>query len=134
MNDLYPKARSAFARGEINWEGDDFLLLALQGATYDETAEFADELDGTTVDSAAMAGMAVLEGGVCDADNTTLTGVAVGETVEALVVVKDTGSLATSPVVAWIDTNDDTTPISVEGDGSAITINWSEAANRVFRL
>jgi hypothetical protein len=133
-NQLLPAARSAFARGELDWEGDNFTLLLQSGSTLDTTWEFQTDLDGTTVASAAMAGKTVLDDGICDADDTVVTGLALGETATAVVIIQDTGTPGTSRVIAWMDTSDDTTPISDAGDGSAIVVSWSAAASRVFRL
>jgi hypothetical protein len=133
-NDLFPLARSAFARGELDWEGDNFTALLLDAADWNAGYEFQTDLVATTVASAALAGKTVLTGGVCDADNTTVTGLAGGETALAIVIIQDTGTPATSRVVYYADTNDDTTPISLAGDGSAVVLNWSAAASRVFRL
>lgn len=133
-NDLLPAARSAFARGEISWTGDDFLAILLDSATYDDTWQYRDDLTAAELATAALAGTVVRDGGICDADDTTVTGLGIGDTARALVIVRDTGSGATSEVVYFADQNDDTTPISVVGDGSAVVLRWSDSATAVFQL
>ncbi len=72
--------------------------------------------------------------GVADAADTVFPAVAGGDTVTGVVIWKDTGSPATSPLLAWIDTNADTTAISLTTTGADITIQWSAGADRIFRL
>lgn len=59
--------------------------------------------------------------GTFDAADITFSAVS-GATVEALVIYVDTGSAATSPLVAYIDT---ATGLPVTPNGGDITITWS---------
>lgn len=61
-------------------------------------------------------------GGVFDAADATFTAVS-GSSVEAVVIYKDTGNPATSPLIAWIDTVASGLPLSPNG-GDAI-VQWS---------
>jgi len=53
-----------------------------------------------------------------------------GNTVEALVIYVDTGSAATSPLVAYIDTS--VTGLPVTPNGGDITVTWN--ASGIFAL
>lgn len=132
---LYPKAASRFARGEIDWE-DDTLVVAWidEGFEYSSDHEYAVVLVGDILDSTTLTGCTVLEDGVVDADDITSLVINVGFTGGAVVIYKDTGSSATSPLIYFSDENEDTTPINREGDGSAAPILWSNGADRIFRL
>ena len=133
-NQLYETGRSAFLRGEIDWQGDDMVVALLDGTyTRSSSDEFAADLTGVLA-TAPLTGCTVLADGVADADDVSVSGVSLGETVERIVIYKDTGSAATSPLIWYADENDDTTTISRAGDGSAITLVWSAAPTRVFRI
>lgn len=69
--------------------------------------------------------------GVFDAADSTFTSVAVSgsKTVQALVVYKDTGSAATSPLIAYIDGFTAVTP-----SGGNITVTWDNGASKIFAL
>lgn len=133
-NVLYEKGRAAILRGEIDWE-DDTIKVALLSSSYTRASsdEFLSDLAGVLA-SATLTNCAVLDDGIADADDVAVSGVGVGQIVERVVVYKDTGSAATSPLIAYMDENDDTTAIYREGDGGAITLMFSNSATRVFRL
>lgn len=136
-NSLYPLGRSAFARGEVDWVGDDFRAYALDADfVYDEGHEFlSDTLYATTgLDHVDLAGTQVLPGGVCDADDTSLAAVANGETIRHLVIVRWTTDPATSALLYHADSNRDGTPMARLSDGSSIPLRWSDQPSRVFRL
>ncbi|WP_217639753.1 hypothetical protein [Arthrobacter sp. ok909] len=69
--------------------------------------------------------------GVFDAADSTFTAVAISgsKTVQALVVYKDTGSAATSPLIAYIDGFTAVTP-----NGGNITVTWDNGASKIFAL
>lgn len=133
-NQLYEKGRSAFLRGEIDWESDTIKVALLDGTyTRDASDEFASDLTGVLA-TATLAGCTVLDDGIADADDAVVSGVLLGDTVERVVFYKDTGSAGTSPLIYYADENDDTTPISRDGDGGAITLVFSNSATRCFRI
>ena len=68
--------------------------------------------------------------GVADAADTTFTSVS-GDTVEAIVLYKDTGDAATSPLIAYIDT---ATGLPLTPNGGDVTITWDNGANKIFKL
>jgi hypothetical protein len=78
------------------------------------------DLSGAGIVARASAGLTtkIVTGGVFDADDVTLTAVA-GATIDAVIVYKDSGSDATSVLVAWMDV----TPFSPTGGN--ITVIWS---------
>lgn len=136
MNDLMARAREALLRGEWDWEGDDFTVAYLNNTvTVDvDATEFADEVTAAVIGTAALDGRAVLTGGVADADDVTTIVVPIGQTVTAVIIYKDTGDLATSPIIAYYDQAEDYTPIGRAGAGAAIPCLWSNSADRVFAI
>lgn len=137
-NDLFSTARDAFLGGEIDWaDGGATVTVAALSSTLDSTdlatMGFADELSDVE-DTATVSGRAILPGGIADADDTSFASVGVGVTIVAIAIYLDTGTPATSQLIAYADTNDDSTPMSRTSTGAAIPLLWSNSTNRVFRL
>jgi hypothetical protein len=68
---------------------------------------------------------------VFDADPVTFSSVT-GNTVEALVIYKDTGNAATSPLLAYIDTVSSGLPVTPNGGN--IVVAWDSGSNKIFKL
>lgn len=136
MNDLYAKAASAFLRGELNWPGDDWIIAYLDDTYVPDLAlhEFASEVAGAVIAQAYLTGCAVLDDGVADADDATTLVVPVGQTVRYVAIWKDTGDVATSPLLLLLDEAEDFTPIGRPGTGAAIPCLFSSTSDRVFRI
>ncbi len=79
--------------------------------------------------SAALTAKTVTDG-VADAADVTLSAVT-GDPSEAIVIFKDTGTEATSRLIAHIDT---ATGLPVSPNGGDITVQWSNDSSRIFRL
>ena len=54
-----------------------------------------------------------------------------GPSIEAIVIYKDTGSEATSPLIAYIDT---ATGLPITPNGGDIIVTWDNGANRIFKV
>ena len=96
--------------------------------TYSAAHDFYSDISGV-VGTPQTIGTKTFTNGVFDGANVTFTAVT-GATVEALVIYIDTGSAATSPVVAYIDTS--VTGLPVTPNGGDITITWN--ASGIFAL
>jgi len=70
-------------------------------------------------------------GGVADATDITFTAVAAGPSCAHLVIYKDTGSAATSPLIAVIDS---ATNLPVTPNGGDINVAWDSGSNKIFRI
>ena len=70
-------------------------------------------------------------GGVFDAADATFTAVT-GSQVVALVIYKDTGDNATSPLIAFIDSASAGLPVTPNGGN--IVIAWDNGTNRIFKV
>lgn len=133
-NALYATGRNAFALGDIDWVNDTIKAILVDVADY--TVDLAAHDFLNDVPAAARVAVAALANksaaaGVCDADDTTFTSVA-GDQSEAIVIYKDTGTEATSQLIAYIDVA--TAGLPVTPDGTNITIAWDNGANKIFKL
>jgi hypothetical protein len=133
-NALYDLARQAFLDGDLDWSANNIKVYLIDAADYTvnlATDDFADDIPG----AAKVATSGNLTGktstaGVADADNVTFTAVS-GDVSEALVIWQDSGSQATSRLIAYIDT---ATGLPVTPNGGDITVTWDNGANKIFKL
>lgn len=139
-NALYDYGRQGFLDGSINWATDSIKVMLVNTANYAVnlgTHQFVTDVPaGAQVQrSAALASKTVNSpvGGVADAADITFSAVT-GGNVGALVIYKDTGSDATSRLIAYLDTVQGGGALSVTPNGGDITIQWDNLANRIFKL
>lgn len=134
-NALYDKGRNAFLTGGIDWENDTIKCTLVDIADYTVDLALHDFFDDIVVVPAAEVATVALAtktavDGVADAADITFTGVT-GDQSEALVIWKDTGTPATSPLIAYIDT---ATGLPVTPNTGDIIVQWSDGANKIFKL
>ena len=133
-NALYDKGREAFLGGTISWSGDTIkaVLVATSLYTVDlATHQFlSDVAGGARIATSGALTTKTVTAGVADADDAAFTAVA-GVAVAALVLYKDTGSAASSPLIAYLDT---VTGLPFTPSGGDVTIVWANTANRIFKL
>lgn len=133
-NRLYDKARQKFLDADIDWSAHDIKGVLVDLALY--TPDFAaDEFLSAIAAGARVATSANLTGktstaGVADADDVTFSTVS-GATVEVLVLYRDTGVAATSPIIAYIDT---ATGLPVTPSGGDVIVQFDGGANKIFKL
>jgi hypothetical protein len=104
------------------------------GYTYNPANQFFSSVPGTAivgtpVSLASKTFTIVSNTPVFDAGDVTFN-LVTGDTVEALLIYIDTGTAATSPLVAYIDT--DVTGLPVTPNGGNISITWN--ASGIFAL
>ena len=133
-NALYDKARQLFLTGGIDMITDDIKCVLVDTATYTVDLVNHDFLDDIPVGervatSANLAGKTSVDG-VFDASDVVFTSVT-GDTSEALVIYKDTGAAATSPLIVYIDV---AAGLPIVPDGGNITVTWDNGADKIFRL
>jgi len=133
-NRMYDLGRKKFLDGDIDWLVDNIKVVLVDSADYTPdtaTHEFLSSVPvaGRVATSANFAGK-TSTAGVADADDVVFTAV-VGDQSELLVIYKDTGVDATSPLIALIDT---ATGLPVTPTGVNITVQWDAGANRIFKL
>jgi len=97
--------------------------------TYSAADQFYSSASAAAVGTPQTIGSKTFTNGVFDGADVTFTTVT-GSTVEALILYIDTGSAATSPLVAYIDTS--VTGLPVTPNGGNIDITWN--ASGIFAL
>lgn len=132
-NRLYKKGKEQFLGAGIDWSGANIKVALVDAATYTPNTATDDFLDDVTAGGAVIATSGNLASktktdGVADAADITFTAVT-GAQSEYLVVYKDTGSAATSPLIALFDT---ATGLPVTPNGGDITVQWN--ASGIFEI
>jgi len=133
-NALYGKFKQKLLEGSINLTSDTIKAVLVDIAAYSvsiNSDEFLSSIPSgdRIATSSALTGKSVTLG-VFDADDVTWTSVS-GDPSEAVVLIKDTGDPATSPLICYIDT---ATGLAVTPNGNNITCTWSNGASKIFAL
>ncbi|OJW65333.1 MAG: hypothetical protein BGO64_13595 [Aeromonas sp. 62-46] len=131
-NALYDKGREKFLTGAINASADT-LKCALIKDTYAPTLgsdEFFSTLSSHVVGTPQTLTSKTVTGGVLDAADVTFSAVPTAA-VKYCAIYKDTGSAATSPLIALFDT---AAGLPVSTNGGDIIITWDNGANKIFKL
>ena len=133
-NALYDLGRQAFLEGSIAWFTDSIKAVLVDTTLYTvnlATHQFLSSIaSGARVSTSGNFTTKTSSAGVADADDVTFS-LVTGAQVEAIVIYKDTGSPATSPLIAYIDT---ATGLPVTPNGGNITVQWDNGSNRIFKL
>jgi hypothetical protein len=131
-NAIYPLYKQALLDASANVDINDgtvkVALIDTGTYTYNSAHEFYSSVSGVVGTPQTIANTTVTNG-LFDGDNVTYTAVT-GNSVEALLIYIDTGTAATSRLVAWIDTS--VTGLPVTPNGGDITITWN--ASGIFQL
>ena len=128
-NTLFDKARQRFLEAQINWLTDTIKVLLVSTSAYTvnaSTHEFLSDISG----SARIAGPVTLTGkstagGAADGADVTFTAVT-GGAIGSIVIYSDTGTEATSPLIAYLDT---ATGLPITPNGGDIAPCRLDAAN-----
>lgn len=124
-NAIYPLYKQALLDGDSNIDlNDGTVKVALVDTgtyAYSAAHDFLDDLSGVVGTAQTIANTTVTNG-LLDGDDVTFTAVS-GNTVEALVLYIDTGTPATSRLVAYLDT--DVTGLPLTLNGADVTIAWN---------
>jgi hypothetical protein len=133
-NNIYGKAREKFLTGQLNWLTVDIKALLIDTADYTVDINGHEFLNSIPA-IARIAGSNVFTGktaalGIADADNITFP-LVTGDSIEAMVIYADTGSEATSTLIAYLDTG---AGLPLTPNGGDIILNWDNGANKIFKL
>ena len=133
-NTLYDKARERFLRGQINWDTDTVKVCLVDKNVYTPnftTHEYLSDVSGSAVIAPGVTLTAKSStSGAADANDVTFSAVSGAES-EALILYKDTGDPATSPLIALIDS---ATGLPITPNGGDIIVVWDNGANKIFKL
>ncbi|MEU9415175.1 hypothetical protein [Streptomyces sp. NPDC048272] len=117
---LYPSFKALLLTAGINMATDDIRAVIIDSADYTFSAghDFLDDVPGgARVAVSSALSSKTTTGGTFDAADPTLTAVT-GDSVEAVVLYKHTGSDATANLIAYID------GVTITPNGGNITIQW----------
>lgn len=131
-NALYDKGREKFLTGAINASADT-LKCALLKSTYAPTLasdEFYSGISAHVVGTPQTLTSKTVAAGVLDAADVTFTAVPTAN-VNYCAIYKDTGTPATSPLIALFDT---AAGLPVSTNGGDIIIAWDNGPNKIFKL
>ena len=136
-NVWYDKGVEKFASAQCNWGtgtgGDTIKAVGVDVAdyTFSQSHEFLSDIaaGGRVCTSPAFTGK-TLTAGTLDANDITFTAVT-GDPFEAIVVYKDTGSAATSPLLLYIDT---ATGLPATPSGGDLDVTWSDGPGKIAVL
>ena len=133
-NALFDKARQRFLEGQFNWNTDTIKAVLVDTGTYTvnlSAHEFLSDIGtGARISTSGAFTGKTTTGGAADANDVTFTSVT-GASIEAIVLYKDTGTDATSPLIAFIDT---ATGLPITPNGGDIIVTWDNGANKIFKL
>ena len=131
-NAIYPLYKQALLDASANVDLNDgtvkVALIDTATYPYNSAHEFFSSVSGV-VGTPQTINNTTVALGLFDGDNVTYTAVT-GNSAEALLIYIDTGSAATSRLVAWIDTS--VTGLPVTPNGGDISITWN--ASGIFQL
>ncbi|MFD9515931.1 hypothetical protein [Streptomyces sp. NPDC059979] len=125
---LYPSFKALLLGGDIDLAADDVRAVLVDTAdyTYSAAHDFLDDVAaGARVAVSSALASKTITAGVFDAADVTFTA-ATGDSVEAVVLYKHTGSDATASLIAYID------GVSVTPNGGNIVAQWN--ASGIFAL
>lgn len=131
-NALYPSFKALCLTGGIDLSSATIKVALVDTGTYTYSSahDFYDDVSGV-VGTPQTLGSKTTTDGVFDAGDVTFTAVS-GATVEAFIIYKDTGTPATSDLIAYFDT--DQTGLPVTPNGGDITIAFDNGASKIFAL
>ncbi|WP_406325819.1 hypothetical protein OG784_12855 [Streptomyces sp. NBC_01617] len=125
---LYPSFKQLLLSGGIDLTSADIRAIIVDSAdyTYSAAHDFLDDVPaGARVAVSGALASKTVTGGVFDAADVTYNSVS-GDSVEAIVLYKHTGTETTSNLIAYID------GVSVTPNGGNITVTWN--ASGIFAL
>ncbi|WP_042890527.1 hypothetical protein [Acinetobacter junii] len=133
-NTLYDFCRQRFLEAQINWMTDTIKVILVDTGAYTPQTAVHQYLADIPI-SARIAGPVTLTskstaGGAADAADCTFTSVS-GASIEAIVIYSDSGTEATSPLIAFIDT---ATGLPITPNGGDIIVTWDNGANKIFKV
>ena len=132
-NALYDTGRNAFLRGDLSWNSHTFKVV-LVSSSYTvnlTTHQYLSSIpSGARIATSSALTTSLPGAGVADASDITFASVT-GSQVTQFVIYRDTGSEATSQLVAYFDT---ATNLPITPNGGDISITWSNDTNRIFKL
>lgn len=132
-NALYNKGKEKMLTGSVNFLSDTIKVALVkndyvQNLTFDE---FYTAISASVLGTPQTLASKTVTNGVFDAADVTFAAIPLGSTTEGVVIYKDTGDNATSPLLAYIDTITGFPLITTGGD---VIVQWDNGAFKIFSL
>lgn len=130
-NSLYDSIRKDMLDGNFNWGSLTIkAVLVDSGVTgFNASHVYRSSISSAEVGTATALTGKSTTGGAADAADTTFSSVS-GASCEAVVLFDDTGTPATSRLIAWIDS---ATGLPITPNGGDIIVVWDNGTNKIFR-
>ena len=132
-NALYSKGKEKILSAAVNFVTDTIKVMLVKN-TYPQNLasdEFLSSVEAYRLNTDQTLAAKSVASGAFDAGDVTFAAVTAGDTSEGVVIYKDTGSAATSPLIAYIDV---ITGFPLATNGGDITIQWDNGAYKIFSL
>lgn len=134
-NSRYPYSSKLFATGSLSWTNDEITVMLIGTSAYNYSDAHQWRADIPEAMEMAVGGTlvnrTVSDIGACDADDYSFGTTVYNGPVDAVVIFKDTGSRATSPLIIF---NDDGTNLPMNPLAYDVNIIWSNGAYKIFRI
>ena len=128
---FYPLGATKMLSGAINLANDSIkAVLVPTSYAASDAHEFLSDL-GAVIGAAQTLDTKSVANGVFSAANLDYGTVATGSTVGSVVIYKDTGSAATSPLLMRIT---DVTGFPMSTNGGGLQVQWSTGASKIVKL
>ena len=131
MSAVYDLARAAFMTGGFNLSSDT-IKATLVKSTYTpnySTHQYLSDLGANTVGTDQTLGSKTTTAGVFDAADPSFASIPASTTIAYIVLYKDTGSSATSPLICGIDAS-----LTTGGASSTVNVTFDNGSNKIFKL
>ena len=132
-NDIFDQGKQEMVAG-LAWLTDDIKVLLIDTGSHSISLSADRHHDDITpaaiIATSANMTTKTIADGILDAADFTFTAVS-GASVEAMIVYKDTGVSATSPLLLLIDT---ATGLPLTPTGGDISVVWDAGANKIMAL
>ena len=125
-NVLYASAKKLFLDGDIDLLNDTIkvALIDTNDVAYSAAHDFHDDIAAAIVGTPVALASKTTTAGAFDSADPTWSAVT-GDVCEAIIIYKDTGSAATSPLIAFYDTGVTGLPVTPNGGDITVTVNAS---------
>ena len=131
-NAIYGKTRKAFLDKKLELLVDNIKVVLVDAGAYTpsiDVDDFFDDIPSVIATSANLT-TKITDLGIFGADPITFSSVT-GVESEYLVIYHDTGTAATSELIALIDT---ATGLPVQPNGGDITVTWQTTGDKIFKI
>lgn len=131
-NALYGLGREAFLKADIDMEVANIIFAFVDSGVYTLQIDVDDFRDDIPSEIAASGNLSskTYTLGVFDAADETV-GTVSGNEFEYIILIENTGTPATSHLIACIDT---ATGLPCTPNGGDIIVQWDSGANKIFKL